>query len=337
MCVRPRTRCSTPTTWASININQGGRGVFADGTPVPVVDKSTLTISQRGRRAFSETIRASVQGTRRSLRTGWENIGRRSRPAHTIVKNIRLIDGSVVVDDPQYTTAPPPTTQTVKRGRHPRTTSSVNMAPMDATKTYFNYSEGFNPNIGVVDQDGHSLTAPQFMKAVRGRHQVPNFLGGAIGFIDLQCYNSPHRKHPGPDQLPRVLRQRPVRPLKEYGPRKGARNTSWWGEILSRLERCLQLCVIRSRKFSDPNYTFPDSRQIRAPQLPARSTAPMTSLGVPLRGFRAGFRCGHVQQLFIHAVRSAMWWKFRTVHGRRRNSTRPELLVSIPARGGWRG
>ena len=166
----------------NIFIDQGGRGVFSDGTPVP-----TLSHADR-------TIRNLDEGSNRDYRVSLQflidPIDRVKILAgvlvqHTIVNNIRRIEGSAVVEDPQYDRTV--YTQAVKRagitydllGKH---------GVMDATKTYFNYSEGFNPNIGVVDQNGHSLRSPQLMK----QYEVglkSEFMNGRLGSA-LAVYNS---------------------------------------------------------------------------------------------------------------------------------------------------
>lgn len=166
----------------NILIDQGGRGVFADGSPIPTLNKADRTI-----RNIDE---GSFRDYRVSLQMLIDPIDRVKVLAgvlvqHTTINNIRRIDGGSVVVDPEYDRTV--YTQAVKRGgvtydllgRH---------GVMDATKTYFNYSEGFNPNIGIVDQNGRSLKSPQLMK----QYEVgvkSEFLNGRVG-SSLAVYNS---------------------------------------------------------------------------------------------------------------------------------------------------
>lgn len=164
-----------------INIDQGGRGVFSDGTPVPLIDKSTLTIRNldEGRfRDYRGNLMLLVDPFDRvKLLAGvlWQ---------HTVVNNRRLIEGGTDTGNGYERTV---YSQTVKRGG-----VTVDLLGKwgweDATKTYFNYSEGFNPNIGVVDADGNALTAPQLMKQYEWGLKS-EFLNHAVG-SSLAAYYS---------------------------------------------------------------------------------------------------------------------------------------------------
>ena len=166
----------------NINIDQGGRGVFSDGSPVPTLNHADRTIRNLDEGSFRDY--------RLSLQVLLDPIDRVKILAgvlvqHTTINNIRRIAGSSVVADPQYDRTV--YTQAVKRagitydlfGKH---------GVMDATKTYFNYSEGFNPNIGVIDREGNSLKSPQLMK----QYEVgvkSELLNGRVGSA-LALYNS---------------------------------------------------------------------------------------------------------------------------------------------------
>jgi outer membrane receptor for ferric coprogen and ferric-rhodotorulic acid len=166
----------------AINIAQGGRGILSDGTPVPLIDKSALTVRNQDEGRFRD-YRLSLQLLANPIDRVRILAGVLGQ--HTVVNDRRLIDGSVLVADPAYDRTV--YTEAVKRGGITYDLFGKH-GWMDAMKTYFNYSEGFNPNIGAVDQNGHPLTAPQLMKQYEWGVKS-EFLNGAAG-SSLAVYTS---------------------------------------------------------------------------------------------------------------------------------------------------
>ena len=65
---------------------------------------------------------------------------------------------------------------------------------VDALNIYFNYSEGFNPNLNVRDADGNPLTTPQVMDqyeiGIKGEF-LNHALGASLAIYDSEVTNIP--------------------------------------------------------------------------------------------------------------------------------------------------
>lgn len=166
----------------NVYLTQGGRGVFTDGSPIPLVDRSTLTPRRRNKQGF-EDIRGSLQLllnpiNRLDVLAGilWQN---------TKIKSTSLIANSVprpvpLVDKDEYTESV---------SRFGVTYDIADDGPVvDDARVYFSYSEGFNPNLNVVDKDGRPLTKPQEMTQYEIGIKA-EFLDGAVG-ASIAAYDS---------------------------------------------------------------------------------------------------------------------------------------------------
>ncbi len=167
----------------NIFLVDGGRGVFTDGSPIPLVDRSTLTPRRRNQQGF-EDVRGSFQLLlnpieRLDVLGGilWQN---------TKINSKSLISNSVVLADPvidkdEYT-------ESVMRFGATWDLTADDGPIVDDARIYFSYSEGFNPNLNIVDKDGNPLTTPQEMT----QYEVGlkgEFLDGAVG-ASIALYDS---------------------------------------------------------------------------------------------------------------------------------------------------
>ena len=134
----------------------GGKGILADGTPIPFIPDTPLSNS---RPTDAKELRGSfqlllhpfdrwdfllgvlAQNTKQSQQTIWftpANANTDSRISETDVVKRFGVTHDLLHGKGDY---------------------------LSAAKTYFSYAEGFQPNIGVFDADGVSLTDPQRMKS----------------------------------------------------------------------------------------------------------------------------------------------------------------------------
>ena len=172
----------------NVFLTEGGRGVFTDGSPIPLVDRSTLTPRRRNQQSF-EDIRGSLQLLispidRLELLAGilWQNtkITSKSLIANSVVRPEPLVDRDAY-------------TESVSRfGATYDIADEV--GAVDDARLYFSYSEGFNPNLNVVDEDGNPLTTPQEMTQYEVGIKAEFFdgaLGASLAVYDSELLNVP--------------------------------------------------------------------------------------------------------------------------------------------------
>ena len=269
--VRPTTNTLYHSLFlGTINIDRGYRGVFSDGSPVPLIDKSTLTVNRlidSGFRDYRESVQFLIDPIDR-LKVLVGVLAQQTKQTSTVTKT------APVNSETSFT-------KVVKRlgivydlmGKH---------GAMDATKAYFNYSEGFNPNIGVKDGDGNPLNTPQEMTAYEVGIKS-EFLNGAAG-SSLALYDSTIDNIPvqnnylgGFGSAGSVLEGRRKVKGVEF---------EFVGEIVRGWNVALNYAFTNS-EISDPNYTF----TIPVKSTPKNAAALYTSyefVAGPLRGLRFG-------------------------------------------------
>ncbi len=172
----------------NVYLTEGGRGVFTDGSPIPLVDRATLTPRRRNQQGF-EDIRGSLQLLinpieRLEVLAGilWQNtkIVSTSLIANSVVRPVPLVDRD------EYT-------ESVSRFGVTYDLAD-DWGAVDDARLYFSYSEGFNPNLNVVDQDGNPLTTPQEMTQYEVGIKAEFFdgaLGASIAVYDSELLNVP--------------------------------------------------------------------------------------------------------------------------------------------------
>jgi outer membrane receptor for ferric coprogen and ferric-rhodotorulic acid len=172
----------------NIKITEGGRGILADGSPVPLVDKSTL-----GRRLLTGNGYTDFRASFQFLLAPTEKVDLLLGVLYqdSEVESSTLIRGGVVRDPP-----------TIEVDHYDKWVSRAGVTyhlvedrgSIDALNTYFSYSEAFNPNFGVRDPDGNALTTPQEMRqyeiGLKGEF-LNGALGGAIAYFDTETTNLP--------------------------------------------------------------------------------------------------------------------------------------------------
>ena len=156
-----------------VNAYQGGKQVYADGSPWLPIDRSSLGVRQQ-ETTDVRNIKASVELLlnpldRVSLLLG----GLEERNKET---DVVPIGSGKVLDPPnvQKTTL----TKFLKRGGIVYDLVQER-GPIDGIKLYFNYSEGFQPQI-IVDKDGNPESFPQEMKQYEAGLKG-EFLNHAVG------------------------------------------------------------------------------------------------------------------------------------------------------------
>ncbi len=172
----------------NIRMTEGGRGILADGSPVPLVDPSTLGTRLSTTDAY-EDIRVSLQLLLSPTDKLDVLLGVLYQESE--VDSATLVRGGVTLD--------PPT------GNHYDYDKTLGRAgvtyrlmqdrgSVDALNAYFSYSEAFRPNIGVRDVDGNPLTTPQEMEqyevGIKGEF-LNGALGGALAYFDSETTNIP--------------------------------------------------------------------------------------------------------------------------------------------------
>jgi outer-membrane receptor for ferric coprogen and ferric-rhodotorulic acid len=170
-----------------LNIFQGGRGVLANGQPVPVVQNSQLTIkndSLNKARSFRYSANLLLKPIDRvDLLVG----GLFQRSTNY---NSPLVKGGIE--------QPASETEVSFHKFVPRAGVTYglveNSGKIDALKTYFNYSEGFDPNIGILDSNQKPVTDPQLLKqyelGLKGEF-LDHALGSSLAAYDSTVTNIP--------------------------------------------------------------------------------------------------------------------------------------------------
>ena len=171
-----------------LNMLGGGRGLLADGTPYPIIDRSTLTprrLTQQG----STDFRASLQLLLNPLERLDILIGTLYQESD--IHSVTLINSGVVLPTPE-----------VRDESYDEIVSRFGFTyglvedrgTVDALNVYFNYSEGFNPNLNVRDADGNPLTTPQVMEqyevGIKGEF-LNHALGASLAVYDSEVTNIP--------------------------------------------------------------------------------------------------------------------------------------------------
>jgi len=269
------------TLWNStllgvLNLHQGGQGVLADGTPVPLLDGSQLTIRNYNKQDYDD-YRFSLQMLLTPIDRLHVLVGGLLQRSE--IKSTAIIQGSEVIENPQSDKF----SYTEPVFRAGLTWDWLHDAgPIDDLKPYFSYSEGFNPNIGVFDGDGNALTDPQEMRQYEVGIKA-DFLGGAIG-SSLALYDS---------ELTNVPVN--VNFLGEFGSAgsalEGKRKIRGLefelvGELLPGWNMACNYAYTDS-EISDPNFDF----TIPSKTVPRHAGAVFTSyefIAGPLRGLRVG-------------------------------------------------
>lgn len=172
----------------NIRMTEGGRGILADGSPVPLVDPSTLGTRLLTTSGYTD-IRASLQLLLSPTDRLDVLLGVLYQDSE--VDSGTLIRGGVVQDPPVEVHEEYDKTL----GRAGLTYRLVqDRGSIDALNAYFSYSEGFRPNIGVRDIDGNPLTTPQEMEqyevGIKGEF-LNGALGGALAYFDSETTNIP--------------------------------------------------------------------------------------------------------------------------------------------------
>ena len=172
----------------NIRITEGGRGVLSDGSPVPVVDSSTL-----GTRLSTAQGYQDIRGSLQLLLSPTDKLDVLLGVLYqdSKVSSDTFIRGGVVLNPPTQVRESYDKTL----GRAGLTYQLVeDRGSIDVLNAYFSYSEAFRPNLGVRDPDGNPLTTPQEMTqyelGLKGE-----FLGGAVGgslaYFDTETTNIP--------------------------------------------------------------------------------------------------------------------------------------------------
>jgi outer membrane receptor for ferric coprogen and ferric-rhodotorulic acid len=172
----------------NIRMTEGGRGVLADGSPVPLVDPDTLGTRLLTTSGYTD-IRASLQLLLSPTDRLDVLLGVLYQDSE--VESGTLVRGGVVQDPPVEVNEEYDKTL----GRAGLTYRLVqDRGSIDALNAYFSYSEGFRPNIGVRDIDGNPLTTPQEMEqyevGIKGEF-LNGALGGAVAYFDSETTNIP--------------------------------------------------------------------------------------------------------------------------------------------------
>ena len=172
----------------NLNMLGGGRGLLADGTPWPLIDRSTLT-PRRKTHQSSTDFRASLQLLLNPLERLDILIGTLYQESD--ITSTLLINGGVVLPTPE-----------VRDEKYDEIVSRVGVTyglvedrgAVDALNVYFNYSEGFNPNLNVRDADGNPLTTPQIMDQYEvglKAEFLNHALGASLALYDSEVSNIP--------------------------------------------------------------------------------------------------------------------------------------------------
>jgi outer membrane receptor for ferric coprogen and ferric-rhodotorulic acid len=172
----------------NIRMTEGGRGILADGSPVPVVDPSTLGTRLLTTQSYQD-MRASLQLLINPTDKLDFLLGILYQDSE--IDSATLVRGGVVFDPPTVTHD----TYDKTLGRAALTYQLVeDRGAIDVINTYLSYSEAFRPNLGVRDIDGNPLTTPQVMTqyelGLKGEF-LNGALGGSLAYFDTETTNIP--------------------------------------------------------------------------------------------------------------------------------------------------
>lgn len=165
-----------------VNIYQGGQGVLANGSPTPLVDRATLPVN-----LFTQTRFVDERGSVQVLfhPTDKFDVLAGGLVQHTREESVTLVSGAKPVIDPQRV----PTVYTQFLKRFGLTYSLLeNWGPVDESKVYASYSEGFNPNLNLFTPSGSPITTPELMNSYEIGLKT-DFLNRAIG-SSISLYDS---------------------------------------------------------------------------------------------------------------------------------------------------
>lgn len=132
----------------------GGEDLLSDGSPMPVIPEPTFLGSRDSvNKVLRGSLQALINATDRVQILG----GVLVQKSDLVVQNLRVT--------PPSTRAALNETDTVGRFAISYKLVQQKTGKLTDARTYFNYSEGFQPNVGVFDVDGNALTDPQRMKS----------------------------------------------------------------------------------------------------------------------------------------------------------------------------
>jgi iron complex outermembrane recepter protein len=160
----------------------GGKGILSDGTPIPFMPPVELASVQV----------TDLKETRGSVQLLLNPTDRLQVLAGALVQRTDLVSTNTRVFAPDRTDS---LKQTDWVSRFGVTYTLVEGGELLTTaKTYYSYSEGFEPNVGIFDEDGNPLTAPQELTS----HEIgvkAEWLNGAVGsslaLYDAELTNVP--------------------------------------------------------------------------------------------------------------------------------------------------
>jgi len=172
----------------NIRMTEGGLGIFADGSPVPLVDPSDIGVRFWATNSY-QNIRASVQLLLSPTDKLDVLLGVLYQDSE--IDTATLVRGGVVQNPP-----------TENHFEYDKTLGRAGLTyrlmqdrgSVDALNAYFSYSEAFTPNIGVRDIDGNPLTTPQEMTQYEvgiKAEFLNGGLGGALAYFDTETTNIP--------------------------------------------------------------------------------------------------------------------------------------------------
>jgi iron complex outermembrane recepter protein len=171
-----------------IRMTEGGRGILSDGSPVPLVDRSTLSPRVRTEQGYRD-MRGSLQLLLNATDKTDVLLG--------ILYQDSEIDSTVLIRGGNVLSPSDKTSESYDKWV-PRfgVTYSVaeNRGPVDLANIYFSYSEGFSPNLGIRDEDGNPLTDPQEMTQYEiglKAEMLRGALGASIAYFDSEATNIP--------------------------------------------------------------------------------------------------------------------------------------------------
>ncbi len=166
-------------------LNDGGRGVLSDGSPIPALPPLELAGIQN----------SDVDQLRGSVQMLLNPTDRLQILAGALIQRTEQVDRNDLAD-PEDTDTRAALTQTDWVGRLGLTYALLERGDggLSAAKVYYSYSEGFEPNVGIFDEDGRALTDAQDMTS----HEIglkTEWLGGAVGsslaIYDAELTNVP--------------------------------------------------------------------------------------------------------------------------------------------------
>jgi iron complex outermembrane receptor protein len=149
-------------------LEDGGKGIRSDGTPIPEIPPDTL----------AGVAVSDVEEMRGSVQLLLNATDRLQVLAGALVQRTELDVVNMLVASPATSDS---LNQTDWVGRLGLTYTLVEGGELlSAAKAYYSYSEGFEPNVGIFDIDGNPLTDPQDMTS----HEIgvkAEWLNGAVG------------------------------------------------------------------------------------------------------------------------------------------------------------